>query len=137
MIRLLKLSNNKEDERKLSSEDVLSTYLGYYLTHGKVAFSTNISVSEKPDYVLLVLGNEEEICYLCNVEDHAYMDDTKAKSFLNYTPDMYKNQKEKTWFIFDSMKKVPVDFLDELVLSPHFSIIDFIKQRANNKVIGR
>ena len=36
MIRLLKLSTNKDE--KLSSEDILSIHLGYFLTHGKRLF---------------------------------------------------------------------------------------------------
>lgn len=44
MIRLLKLSINKEET--LSSEDILSIHLGYFLTHGKVAYSTDVSVAE-------------------------------------------------------------------------------------------
>lgn len=131
MIRLLKLSENKDEI--LSSEDILSIYLGYFLTHGKVAYSTAIPVAEKPDFVLLTLGNDESVCYLCEVEDHAYMDNIKAQTFLEYTPDIYKEQEKKTWLMFNSMQKISIDFLDEL-LSDNI-IKEFIKNRSNNKTL--
>lgn len=131
MIRLLKLSINNDEV--LSSEDVLSIHLGYFLTHGKVAYSTNVAVAEKPEYVLLTLGNVDNICYICKVSDYAYQDSVKAKSLSSYTPDLYKNQERKTWLLFDSMQKISVDFLDELLSNT--TIRDFIKQRSNNKIL--
>lgn len=131
MIRLLKLSINNDEV--LSSEDVLSIHLGYFLTHGKVSYSTNVAVAEKPEYVLLTLGNVDNICYICKVSDYAYQDSVKAKSLSSYTPDLYKNQERKTWLLFDSMQKISVDFLDELLSNT--TIRDFIKQRSNNKIL--
>lgn len=131
MIRLLKLSINKDEI--LSSEDILSIHLGYFWTHGKVAYSTNIAVAEKPEYVLLTMGNVDNICYVCEVEDYAYKDNTKAKLFSAYTPDVYKNQESKTWLLFNSMQKISVDFLDELLSDT--TVKYFIGQRSNNKIL--
>ncbi|WP_346889189.1 hypothetical protein [Clostridium sp. UBA1056] len=131
MIRLLKLSVN-EDEI-LSSEDILSIHLGYFLTHGKVAYSTNTPVAYQPVYVLLTLGNVDDICYLCHVADYAYKEDTIGQIFLEYSPDIYKYENRTTWLLFDSMQKISVDFLDEILSDT--TVHDFIKERANNKII--
>lgn len=131
MIRLLKLSVN-EDEI-LSSEDILSIHLGYFLTHGKVAYSTNTPVAHKPAYILLTLGNVDDICYLCHVADYAYKEDTIRQVFSKYSPDRYKYENKTTWLLFDSMQKIPVDFLDELLSDD--TVHDFIKERSNNKII--
>lgn len=131
MIRLLKLSINKDE--LLSSEDILSIHLGYWKIHGKVAYSTDIPVAEKPDYVLLTLGNVEDICYVCQVADYAYKDNIKAQSFLPYAPDLYKNEEKKTWLLFNSMCKIPVDFLDSLLSDT--TIKNFITNRSNNKTL--
>ena len=79
MVRLLKLS--VKEDKTLSSEDILSIHLGYFLTHGKVAYSTNTSVAYQPVYVLLTLGKVDDICYLCHVADYAYKEDTIGKIF--------------------------------------------------------
>lgn len=131
MIRLLKLS--VKQDKMLSSEDILSIHLGYFLTHGKVAYSTNTSVADKPVYVLLTLGNVDNICYLCHVQDYAYKEDTAVSKFSKYSPDRYKYEQKKTWLLFDSMQKIPVDFLDELLSDT--TVHNFIKERANNKII--
>lgn len=134
MVRLLKLSNNRDEV--LSSEDILAIHLGYFLIHGKVTISTNIPFAEKPGYVLLTLGNVNDICYLCKVADYSYKDDIKAKSLLAYAPDVYKNQERNTLLLFDFMQKIPVDFLDELLSNDTMTMIkDFICQRANNKIL--
>lgn len=129
MIRLLKLSTEKCE--LLSSEDVLSIHLGYFLTHGKVAYSTDVAIAEKPKCVILTLGNVEDICYVCEVEDYAYKDNVKASVLSAYTPDVYKNEERKTWLLFSSMQKVPVEFLDRL--RSDTVIRDFIRQRSNSK----
>lgn len=131
MIRLLKLSINKDE--MLSSKDILSIHLGYFLTHGKVAYSTDVAVAEQPKYVLLTMGNIDDICYVCEVEDYAYKDEIKAQSFSKYSPDVYKEQERKTWFLFKTMQKIPVDFLDGLLADN--TIKDFIGQRSNNKIL--
>lgn len=132
MIRALKLTIDGDSE--LSSEDILSVHLGYFMTHGKVMYSTKIKVAEKPDYVLLVLGNVDDICYLCHVSDYAYESEPVEPKFREYSPDRYKDEeKNKTWFIFDSMQKIPIDFLDEIL--PDNTMHNFIKDRANNKVL--
>lgn len=137
MIRLLKLSDRYET---LSSDEILFIHLGQYQTNGKVSYSTDAAVSVKPKYVLLVLGNVDNICYLCHIADYDYDPDSFRASrhlpdkFRQYSPDRYKEEHHKTWFIFDSMQKVPVDFIEQL-LSDHSdtSVADFIKTRANNK----
>lgn len=131
MSRLLKLSVN--DDPMLSSDDILSIHIGYLLTHGKVAYSTDAAVATQPEYVLLILGNVDDICYLCHVNDYVYNKDTVLPTFNKYSPDKYKNTKKKTWFLFDSMQKIPVDFMDELLPG---TVHEFIKNRANNKIIG-
>lgn len=131
MIRVLKLSVNGDSE--LSSEDVLSIHLGYFMTHGKVAYSTDTKVAKIPQYVLLVLGNIDDICYLCHVSDYAYMTESVESKFIECSPDRYKNDKKNTWLIFDSMQRIPINFLDEILSND--TIHDFIKKRANNKVL--
>ncbi len=133
MVRLLKLSNNNDEG--LSSEDILSIHLGYFLTHGKVAYCTDIEVAEKTEYVILTLGNVEDFCYVCRVEDYSYKDNKRANEISKYAPDLYKGQERKTWFLFNYMQKVPVDFLDDLLQKT--TIKDFIRQRANNKVLKK
>lgn len=132
MSRLLKLLDNEDPE--LSSEDVLSIHVGYLLTRGKVAYSTDIPVSTKPKYVILVLGNVSDFCYLFEVEDYVYNKDTVPSTIIKYSPDKYKKTKKKTWFLFKSVQKIPVDFLDEL--SQDNTIHDFKNSRANHKIIG-
>lgn len=131
MVRLLKLSDNEDSI--LSSEDILSIHLGCFLNHGKVAYSTNTAVASKPEYVLLTLGNVGDVCYLCHVADYAYKKDTIGDIFLEYSPDRYKYENKNTWLLFDSMQKIPVDFLDKVLDDTIIS--DFIKERANNKII--
>lgn len=132
MSRLLKLSVN--DDPTLSSDDILFIHIGYILTHGMVAYSTDVAVVSQPEYVLLLLGNVDNICYLCHVKEYVYNKDKVFPTFIQYSPDKYKNTKRKTWFLFDSMQKVPLDFLDELL--PGNIVHEFIKNRANNKIIG-
>lgn len=131
MIRLLKLSINKD--KILSSEDILSIHLGYFLTHGEVAYSTDVPVAEKPEYVLLTIGNVDNICYICKVADYAYKDNKKAKSLSKHSPDVYKGEERKTWLLFNSMQKIAVDFLDSLLSDT--TVKDFIEQRSNNKIL--
>ncbi len=134
MIRLLKLADDE-----LNSEDMLSIHLGRYLTHGRVSYGTNISVVSDPKYVLFVLGNVEDICYLCHVADYAYDPDffrtrPLRQIFTDFVPDCYKNEEHKTWFVFDSMQKIPIDFLEQLLSDrSDASVFQFIKTRANNK----
>ena len=135
MIRLLKLV----DDSDINSEDMLSIHLGRYLTHGKVSYGTDIAVVDKPKYVLFVLGNVDNICYLCHVAEHDY--DAEhfesrhlSENFTKFAPDCYKEEPHKTWFIFDSMQKIPIDFLEQLLSDrSDTSVSDFIKTRANNK----
>lgn len=75
----------------------------------------------------------KDICYVCKVADYAYKNDTKAYVLSAYTPDIYKDQKRKTWFLFNSMQKIPVDFLDGLLSDT--TVKDFIGQRSNNKIL--
>ena len=134
MIRLLKLADDE-----LNSEDMLSIHLGRYLTHGRVSYGTNISVVSEPKYVLFVLGNVGDICYLCHVADYAYDPDffrtrPLRQIFADFVPDCYKNEEHKTWFVFDSMQKIPIDFLEQLLSDrSDASVFQFIKTRANNK----
>ena len=137
MIRLLKLVDDPEMTRK----ETLAAHLGWYLIHGKVTYGTDIPVRHKPKYVLFVLGNVDNICYLCRVEKHSYRPvpckadhiSKKGKVYADYLPDFY-TEEHKTWFVFNSMQEIPIDFLEQL-LSGHAdnSVIDFIKTRANNK----
>lgn len=75
----------------------------------------------------------KDICYVCKVADYAYRNDTKANELSAYTPDVYKDQKMKTWLLFDSMQKISVDFLDGLLSDA--TVKDFIGQRSNNKIL--
>lgn len=142
MIRLLKLSEKNDEE--LGSEEILYIHLGHYLSYGKVTYSTDIAVSNKPKYVLLVLGNVDDICYLCHVEDHIYRSEPVGEDVLNavnggfilYSPEKYKVEKHRTWLILDSMQKIPVDFIDRLISrEPDKSVYEFIKNRANHKIL--
>lgn len=137
-IRILKLSNEKGSNDLLSSMDILSMYLGYFGINGKVTYSTNVPIANKPDYVLLTLGNVEDICYLCHVKDYDYKEkdtffSSDKKGFIDNAPDKYKNDKNISWLLLDSMQKIPADFLDEILSNE--KITDFIKKRANNKII--
>ena len=135
MIRLLKIV----DDDEINSEDMLSIHLGRYLTHGRVSYGTDIAVVDRPKYVLFVLGNVDDICYLCHVADHAYdvdrfVNGCLRKDFMRFVPDCYKEEYHKTWFIFDSMQKIPIDFLEQLLSDRSDTLVsDFIKTRANNK----
>ena len=131
MVRLLKLSVNGDSE--LSSEDVLSIHLGYFITYGKVVYSTNVKVAEQPQYVLLTLGNVEDVCYLCHVLDYSYNTESIEEDFIEYSPDRYKNDKKSTWLMFDTMQRIPVDFLDEILSEK--TVQNFIKERAVNKTL--
>ena len=135
-IRMLKLSNEKGASDSLSSMDILSIHLGYFGMNGKVTYSTNVPIATKPDYVLLTLGNVEDICYLCRVEKYDYRgrDITFSpveKDFKDNAPDKYKDDENVSWLLLDSMQKIPTDFLDEIHTNQ--KITDFIKDRANNK----
>ncbi len=136
MIRLLKLADDE-----LNSEDMLSIHLGRYLTHGRVSYGTNIPVAERPAYVLFVLGNVEDICYLCRVADYDYdpgffRGRPLEQIFTQLVPDCYRREEHKTWFVFDSMQKIPIDFLEQLLSDrSDTSVFQFIKTRANNKKI--
>ncbi|MDU3349079.1 MAG: hypothetical protein E7E72_03090 [Clostridium sp.] len=137
-IRILKLSNEKGASDSLSSRDILSIHLGYFLMNGKVTYSTGIPIANKPDYVLLTLGNIENICYLCHVENHDYKGRDIFFSFVyevfkDNAPDKYKDSENISWLLLDSIQKIPTDFLDEI--HSNQKITDFIKDRANNKSI--
>ncbi len=137
-IRILKLSNEKGASDSLSSMDILSMHLGYFLINGKVTYSTDVPIANKPDYVLLTLGNVENLCYLCHVENYDYMGKNMLflpdeKDFKDNAPDKYKDDKNVSWLLFDSMQKIPIDFLDEIYSNG--KITKFIKDSANNKNI--
>lgn len=134
-IHLLKLSNNKEKD-SLTSQDILSIHLGYFLMNGKVTYSTNIAIAEKPDYVILVLGNFK-VCYWCHVADYDYqngnMFNPQNQEFELYSPDKYKGDSNVSWIVLDSMKEIPEDFLDDI--ESNSEITEFIGSRANHKRI--
>lgn len=133
MVRLLKLSNYKYED--ISSSDILSMHIGHLDTYRKVVFSTDLEVSSKPEYVVLVLGNADEFCYLCHVDDYEYYGEQKGypTKWEKYLPDQYKKDDKETFLLLDSMQSIPIDFLEALGVT---EIRDFIKSRANNKVIG-
>lgn len=135
-IRLLKLSNEKGVKDQLSSTDILSIHLGYYMINGKVTYSTGISIAFKPDYVLLTLGNEEKTCFLCHVEDYEYHGKEifflpSKEIFNKYTPEKYKDINNISWLVFDSIQKIPTEFINQI--HSNEKITEFIKSRANNK----
>lgn len=139
MIRLLKLS--EDEDITLGSEGILALHLGHYAIHGKVTYSTDIAISDASElqYVLLVLGNVDDVCYLCHVEDCAYDPNSfKVKpleaKYRDNSPDRYKSESRKTWILFDSMQSISVDFLDQLLSkNSGSSVKEFIHSRANNK----
>lgn len=136
-IRVLKLSNNKSEKDALSSEDILSMHLGYFVRNGGVTYSTDVPIAEKPDYVILTLGNVEEICYLCHVKEWNF--EGKGKKippkdiFINYSLDKYKNDVNVSWLLLDTMQEIPIDFLDAILSDDKIS--EYIKTRPNNKKI--
>lgn len=135
-IRLLKLSDNEGKEDLLTAQDILSMHLGYYLMNGKVTYSTNLPIKDKPEYVILTLGNCP-VCYWCHVEDHDYKDGKKFKQenteFERYSPDKYKGDSNVSWLLLDSMKEIPKEFLT--VIETNKDVKEFIGSRANNKII--
>ena len=106
-----------------------------------VSYGTDIPVADKPKYVLFVLGNVKDICYLCRVKDHDYDANSFQyreldEKFIKNVPDWYKEVPHKTWFLFDSMQQIPIDFLEQLLSAQSgASVAEFIKARANNKKI--
>lgn len=135
-IRLLKLSNNKGEKDALSSQDILSIHLGYFLMNGKVTYSTDIAIAKKPDYVMLILGNLP-VCYWCHVAKYDYQNGTMIKpqdrDFEKYSPDKYKGDSNVSWLLLDSMKEIPKDFLD--AIETNQEVMEFITNRANHKKI--
>lgn len=135
-IRLLKLSNEKGTYDSLTSSDILSIHLGYFMINDKVTYSTGIPIAYKPDYVLLSLRDIEDICFLCHVDKYDYKgkdlffipDD---EEFIEYLPEKYKDYDNISWLLFDSIEKVSTDFLDQI--HPHEKISEVIRSRANNK----
>ena len=137
-IRILKLSNEKRSNELISSKDILAMHLGYFEINGKVAYSTDIPIANKPDYILLTLGNIKDICYLCHVEKYDY----KGKGiyfspnetiFKDNVPDKFKDDKNISWLLLDSMQKIPIDFLD--AINREGEVINFINDRANHKIL--
>lgn len=128
MIRLLKLSNKKDF--KFSSREILDIHLEFYNKNSIVTYSTNIPVNKKPEYVVLVLGNVENVCYLCHVSKHEYLEEVGKSidiDFINNSPIEFKDDDKKTWLMFDSIKEITTDYWNNTI------IVDFIKSRANNK----
>lgn len=137
-IRILKLSNEKGASDLLSATDILAIHLGYFWMKGKVTYTTNIPVATQPDYVLLTVGNDEKICYLCHVDgfkpSQENLSGDKKDEFMDYAPEKYYDDGNVIWMRFDSMQKIPTDFLDGVLSDDE--MIEFIKGRANNKIIG-
>lgn len=135
-IRLLKLSNYKGERDSLSSQDILSIHLGYFLMNGKVTYSTDKAIADQPEYVILVLGNFP-VCYWCHVEDYDYKNGeifkTQKKNLKQYTPDKYKEDSNMTWLLIDSMKEIPKEFLDSIECNKE--VMEFVGNRANHKKI--
>lgn len=135
-IRLLKLSNYKGDRDSLTSQDILSIHLGYFLMNGKVTYSTDKAIADQPDYVILVLGNSP-VCYWCHVKDYDYkngeMFKTQKNDLKRYTPDKYKEDSNITWLLIDSMKEIPKEFLDSIEYNKE--VMEFVGNRANHKKI--
>ena len=134
--RMLKLSEKKDD--RLGSTDILSIYLGYFLMNEKVTYSTGVSIASKPDYVILILGNDDSICYLCHVENYAYRGkkvffSPDEKDIKDYIPEIYKSEENISWLTFDSMQRISLDFLCDIYKDE--KLIEFVKNRANNKII--
>ncbi len=133
-IRLLKLTNYKEERDLLTSQDILSIHLGYFLMNGKVTYSTDKPIATQPDYVILIPENYS-VCYWCHVEDYDYKKGQKFKTQKNnieqYAPDKYKEDSNVTWLLIDSMKEIPGKFLDSF--ESNKEIIEFKGNRANHK----
>lgn len=132
MARLLKIVSNEKYELS-TEEDILAIHLGYFLMHGKVSYSTDIKIAEKPKYVLLTLQNITDFCYLCEIEDYSYNNHEDLKKFIEYSPDVFKEENKKTWLLFSDMVKIPIDLLDKAYSEQDDTIKQFIKARANNK----
>lgn len=135
-IRLLKLSNNKGEKDKLTSQDILSIHLGYFIMNGKVTYLTDKAIAKKPDYVILVLGNSP-VCYWCHVLDYDYKNGEIFKSqksnFVKYSPDKYKSDENISWLLLDSMQAIPKEFLD--AVETNKEVMEFVGNRANHKKI--
>ena len=131
MARLLKIVSNGKYELS-TEEDILAIHLGYFLMRGKVSYSTDIQIAEKPKYVLLTLQNITEFCYLCEIEDYSYNNHEDLKKFIEYSPDVFKEDK-KTWLLFSNMVKIPIDLLYKAYSEQDDTIKQFINTRANNK----
>lgn len=135
-IRMLKLSEEKDPI--LGSMDILSLYLGYFSINGKVTYSTHVPIASKPDYILLTLGNDDSVCYLCHVEKYDYKSkgisfSPDEKDIKTYIPEVYKSEENVSWLLLDSMQKIPLEFLYDVCKDK--TIIDFVTNRANDKII--
>ena len=105
-----------------------------YEKNGKVAYSTDIRVANRPKYVLLTLADEVDYCCLCRVADYAYKPNTIKQKYVDFAPTSYAYEEKDTWFIFDSMQIIPLDFLDAICTEDN-EIRKFIEKRANNKIL--
>lgn len=136
-IHMLKLSDAKGEKDALTSQDILSIHLGYFLMRGKVTYSTDIAIAKQPDYVILVLGGLP-VCYWCHVADYDYgngkMIQPQKSDFKLYAPDKYKEDENVSWLIIDSMKEIPKEFLESV--KNNEEIKEFINSRANHKTIS-
>lgn len=138
-IRMLKISNDKI--LGISSGTIIQSHLNTFNTLGKVTYTTSLPIAEnnKPDFIILNIGNDDTKCYVCKVED---MDrDIKAKTkiisqkanFQYYLPAQYKDIPETTWLLLSTIQEIDVDFLCSITEDE--SIRTAIKNRSNNKIL--
>ena len=121
MNKALKITDNNEYE--LSAKDIAAIHYGYCLTYGKVAYTTGIAFdnTKNLEHILLVVGDEKPVFYWCHVEKfYSYGSGPKGieKSMDEYSPEIYKEQPNTTWILFDKMEHLPQDFTDVLYNKP-------------------
>lgn len=138
-VRVLKISNNKRKEQRMSGLDVLNIHKKQFESKGKVTYSTGVPINRKPEKIILTLGNILDTLYLCEIEDHKYEEKgvlfkPKEQEFIENTPVEFKDEDNVSWLLIKSMKRITMDYFEEKYTKK--AIERFIKSRANNKTLN-
>lgn len=138
MNKMLKLSDN--NEYRLTAKDIAAIHYGYYLTKGKVTYTTGIAFDNNIDVenILLMVGNKEPVFYWCRVNKfHSFGKGIKQidSSMEEYSPDIYKEEPNTTWILFDKMELLPQSFTNLLCKEPDLLKNLIEKPRTNQKNI--
>lgn len=137
MNKVLKLSDTNEYD--LPARDIAAMHYGYYLSTGKVTYTTDKILDNNADVnnILLMVGNKHLLFYWCHVECFYSFGNKREihTEFDEYSPVKYKSVPQKKWILFDKMELIPQSFTDTSWNSPEL-IKELIKNpRMNHKNI--